>query len=200
MSATDDDQGMQFDEQFVVDDLDPFIEGFMDSSICMSSSKSNSSHNNNRTSGGHNLTPKGCAFKAVRRRSRASKTTPVTLLKANTSNFRALVQQFTGCSTTTTMSLAIHKGPITLNFQQGSKQEITKVTTPMPHVSQPQQPLIMREQQSEYWLEHVKSSSELCVPSWDSWMDNGFGFDDDFSLHELTVNAISNDIQGLFVS
>ncbi|BAT74173.1 hypothetical protein LR48_Vigan45s000200 [Vigna angularis] len=194
MSASDDDQGMQFDEQFVVDDLDPFIEGFMDSSICMSSSKSNSSHNNN------SLTPKGCAFKAVRRRSRASKTTPVTLLKANTSNFRALVQQFTGCSTTTTMSLAIHKGPITLNFQQGSKQEITKVTTPMPHVSQPQQHLIIREQHSEYCLDHVKSSTELCVPSWDSWMDNGFGFHDDFTLHELTVNAISNDIQGFFVS
>ncbi|XP_014506460.2 uncharacterized protein LOC106766227 [Vigna radiata var. radiata] len=193
MTATDNDQCMQFDQQFLVDDLDPFIEGFMGSTICMSSSKSmmspsNSSHNNNTTSSGHHLTPKGCAFKPVRRRSRASKTTPITLLKANTSNFRALVQQFTGCSTTTAMSLPIHKGPITLNFQQGSKQQIhyhtTNITTPMPHVSHPQHHLIMRQQQSD-----------LCVPT-----SNGFGFDHDFSLHELTLNAISNDIiQGLFV-
>lgn len=212
------DHCMEFDQQFLVDDamddLDPsFIEGFMDATICMSSSKSmmspsNSSHSNNTK-------PKGCAFKPVRRRSRASKTTPITLLKANTSNFRALVQQFTGCSTTTAMSLAIHKGPITLNFQQGTKQHIqhhtTKITTPMPpqfatmissnqvhRVSQPQQHLIMTEPQSEYWFEHVENS-DLCVPSSGSCMDDGFGFDDDFSLHEITVNAISNDIQGLFM-
>ncbi|KAK8472383.1 hypothetical protein PHAVU_002G189900 [Phaseolus vulgaris] len=217
MAATDHDHCMEFDQQFLVDDLDPFIEGFMDTTTCMSSPKSmmisprNSSHNN--TTSGHHLTPKASAFKPIRRRSRASKTTPITLLKANTSNFRALVQQFTG-SSTTPMSLAIHKGPITLNFQQGTKQQIqhhtreatrlvpqfgTMISSNQVHqVSKPQQHLIMREQQSGYWLEHVKTS-DLCLPTSGSCMDDGFGFDDDFSLHELSVNATSNDIQGFFM-
>ncbi|KAK7412989.1 hypothetical protein VNO78_04794 [Psophocarpus tetragonolobus] len=66
------------------------------------------------------LSPKGNVSKPIRRRSRASKRTPTTLLNANTTNFRALVQQFTGCPSTTMSTLGVHKGPITLNFQQGS--------------------------------------------------------------------------------
>jgi len=226
MTATDHDHFMQFDQQILVDDdyamhdLDPsFIEGFMDTTTCMSlsSTKSmmmsptNSSHSN--TTSGHHLTPKASAFKPIRRRSRVSKSTPITLLKANTSNFRALVQQFTGCPSTTAMSLAIHKGPITLNFQQGTNHQIQhhtrKTTTSMPmpqmssnHVhqaSKPQQHLMMREEESGYWLEHVKNNN-LCVLTWGGCMDDdGFGFDDDFSLHELSVNAISSDIQGLLM-
>ncbi|KAM6575048.1 hypothetical protein CsatA_023375 [Cannabis sativa] len=52
--------------------------------------------------------------KPVRRRSRASKKTPTTLLNANANNFRALVQQFTGCPTP--ISFANQKGPLNLNF------------------------------------------------------------------------------------
>ncbi|KAL8513234.1 hypothetical protein ACS0TY_019443 [Phlomoides rotata] len=48
------------------------------------------------------------------RRSRASKKPPTTILTADTTNFRALVQQFTGCHSGPTT----HKGPINLNFEQ----------------------------------------------------------------------------------
>lgn len=52
----------------------------------------------------------------VRRRSRASKKTPTTILNASTSNFRALVQQFTGCHT------RAYRGPIYLNFSLNNHQ------------------------------------------------------------------------------
>lgn len=64
----------------------------------------------------HDLSPKNCCIKKpIRRRSRASKKTPTTHLNADASNFRALVQQFTGCHTSNTF-LGAHKGPINLNF------------------------------------------------------------------------------------
>ncbi|KAL5187857.1 hypothetical protein HKD37_05G013460 [Glycine soja] len=197
---------------------DPSIERLMDATMSSSSEgmmmlRPTNSHN--YTTSGHNLTPKGCAFKPIRRRSRTSKSTPITLLKANTSNFRALVQQFTGCPTTTTMSLAIHKGPITLNFQQdGTKQHIhhdqhhTKITTrgAMPpfatissnqnHASVPfPKQQLMQEQQSGYFLPTYSGNSYRPI----SCVDDGLIFDNDFSLHELTVNAISNDSDGLFM-
>lgn len=55
----------------------------------------------------------GLSPKPMRRRSRASKRTPTTVLQANTSNFRSLVQQFTGCPST---SISFNKGPVNLNF------------------------------------------------------------------------------------
>lgn len=61
--------------------------------------------------------PKGSIGKPVRRRSRASKKAPTTLLKADANNFRALVQQFTGCHSATAL-LRAYKGPINLNFKQ----------------------------------------------------------------------------------
>ncbi|KAM7270805.1 hypothetical protein ACFE04_030019 [Oxalis oulophora] len=53
--------------------------------------------------------------KPVRRRSRASKKTPTTLLNANANNFRDLVQQFTGCPSVP-FSLGSQRGPVNLNF------------------------------------------------------------------------------------
>ncbi|CAA2935776.1 Hypothetical predicted protein [Olea europaea subsp. europaea] len=44
-----------------------------------------------------NLGPEGGISKPLRKRSRASRRTPTTLLNTDTSNFRALVQRFTGC-------------------------------------------------------------------------------------------------------
>ncbi|KAL7131339.1 hypothetical protein ABFS83_13G190800 [Erythranthe nasuta] len=72
---------------------------------------------------GPKVLPKlGSVGKPIRRRSRASRKSPATLLNANASNFRALVQQFTGCHSplspfgmTTTTN---YKGPINLNFAQ----------------------------------------------------------------------------------
>ncbi|KAL4354985.1 hypothetical protein GQ457_06G027080 [Hibiscus cannabinus] len=46
--------------------------------------------------GGGHLSPEGRVGKPVRRRSRASRRTPTTLLNTDTANFRAMVQQFTG--------------------------------------------------------------------------------------------------------
>ncbi|XAR56090.1 hypothetical protein NMG60_11036413 [Bertholletia excelsa] len=63
--------------------------------------------------------------KPTRRRSRISKKTPITHLNANSTNFRALVQQFTGCRrSSTTLSFGIGNrsrrvgggGSVTLNF------------------------------------------------------------------------------------
>nr|KYP50267.1 hypothetical protein KK1_027970 [Cajanus cajan] len=220
MTATAD-QCMQFYQQPLMDGMAMDL-GFMDATMSSSEGILSPSNSHNKTaSSGHHLTPKGGAiFKPIRRRSRASKRTPITLLKANTSNFRALVQQFTGCPTTiTTMSLAIHKGPITLNFQQGGKQQIqhhAKITRAMPpfgsissnnqvhqvsvplpwHHKQPEQlpkQQLMQEQQSN----SLPSSGNSYRPI--SCMDDGFLFDNDSSLQELTLNAISNDIHGLFM-
>ncbi|KAE8649229.1 hypothetical protein Csa_014840 [Cucumis sativus] len=48
------------------------------------------------TLGSTGLNPEGRVGKPVRRRSRASRRTPTTLLNTDTTNFRAMVQQFTG--------------------------------------------------------------------------------------------------------
>ncbi|GLT32806.1 hypothetical protein SLA2020_074460 [Shorea laevis] len=70
----------------------------------------------NLTSDG-NLSPGSSSpVKSTRRRSRASKKAPTTLLNANAGNFRALVQQFTGCPS---RDLS-RRGAINLNFAQGN--------------------------------------------------------------------------------
>lgn len=51
---------------------------------------------NSSTSTTSSLNPEGRVAKPVRRRSRASRRTPTTLLNTDTANFRAMVQQFTG--------------------------------------------------------------------------------------------------------
>ncbi|XP_011032036.1 PREDICTED: uncharacterized protein LOC105130986 [Populus euphratica] len=90
--------------------------GASDHSINPSSSSITSS------TGDQRLTTQGCVSKPVTRRSRASKKTPATLINASTANFRALVQQFTGCPPSTSISFGGHKGPINLNFGLGSAQ------------------------------------------------------------------------------
>ncbi|GFQ00862.1 hypothetical protein PHJA_002230100 [Phtheirospermum japonicum] len=63
------------------------------------------------------LSPNASIGKPTRRRSRASKKKPMTLLKANPNDFRALVQRFTGCHSSTP-AFGNHKGPVNLNFAQ----------------------------------------------------------------------------------
>ncbi|XP_022943215.1 VQ motif-containing protein 22-like [Cucurbita moschata] len=48
------------------------------------------------SAGNPGLNPEGRVGKPIRRRSRASRRTPTTLLNTDTTNFRAMVQQFTG--------------------------------------------------------------------------------------------------------
>ncbi|MED6223065.1 hypothetical protein PIB30_070386 [Stylosanthes scabra] len=95
----------------------PIMEAFSDATVVTTMSPESTSSSMHMM-----LSPKrnNDAFKPIKKRSRASRRTPTTLLNANTNNFRELVQKFTGCGSTH-MSLAIHKGPITLNFQQGTK-------------------------------------------------------------------------------
>ncbi|XP_024975273.1 VQ motif-containing protein 22-like [Cynara cardunculus var. scolymus] len=64
--------------------------------------------------------------KPIRRRSRASRKTPTTLLNASPTDFRALVQRFTGCDSSVSVSLPsasaavsvanLPKGPLNIDF------------------------------------------------------------------------------------
>ncbi|XP_019260503.1 PREDICTED: uncharacterized protein LOC109238488 [Nicotiana attenuata] len=75
---------------------------------------SNLSPENSSGNGDHQLSPKTSTIsKPVRRRSRASKKTPTTLVNASISNFRAVVQQYTGCHTS---PIKNQRGPINLSF------------------------------------------------------------------------------------
>lgn len=97
--------------EFALDDDEPF-----DAANNMAASPKISPSIINR--GG--LFPRSSIGKPIRRRSRASKKAPTTLLNANANNFRALVQQFTGCHSSNPTN---YKGPINLNFAQYSLPE-----------------------------------------------------------------------------
>ncbi|XP_058072131.1 uncharacterized protein LOC131221060 [Magnolia sinica] len=77
------------------------------SSISSGTMNSATTHLNNETRGG----------RPARRRSRASRRAPVTLLNTDTTNFRAMVQQFTGVPTAPFQSTVHPSGP---NFEFGS--------------------------------------------------------------------------------
>ncbi|XP_055805699.1 VQ motif-containing protein 22 [Solanum dulcamara] len=84
----------------------------------------------------HELSPKNGTIKKtpIRRRSRASKKTPTTHLNADASNFRAIVQQFTGCHTANTF-LGAHKGPINLSFGLDDNDDFERDNSITHHVS-----------------------------------------------------------------
>ncbi|OMO92376.1 VQ motif-containing protein [Corchorus olitorius] len=118
---------MQFYEQ-TVDELSTSSLGFSDATVMATTASPDSSSLSPSglqysTSDQHQ--PKGSSSSSssskppIRRRSRASKKTPTTLLNANASNFRALVQQFTGCPRAPPLSLGTRRGPINLNFAVG---------------------------------------------------------------------------------
>ncbi|XP_061368688.1 uncharacterized protein LOC133311628 [Gastrolobium bilobum] len=219
MTATTD-QWMQFYQQPLMDEtgrvLVPTTEGFSDATLMTTSSTPTMpSESMLSPTSSYMTTPKGNASKPIRKRSRASKRTPTTLLNANTTNFRALVQQFTGCPSTTGSSLGVHKGPITLNFKQGSRQQIHhntsrivppfssrsynqvhQVAMPLPWQKQQDQ---VPQQQNSYSFDYVKSS-DFVPTSGNSrsstsmeLSDGSLLVDNDFGLHDLTGNAFSND-------
>ncbi|KAM1007952.1 hypothetical protein EV1_004397 [Malus domestica] len=106
----------------------PSSGGLSDSTIVTTSSATVTEIST--SSPGGQLTPTGSVSKPIRRRSRVSKKTPITLLNANANNFRALVQQFTGCTaSSTSLSFGNQKGPINLSF--GSNNNVIgSVMTP----------------------------------------------------------------------
>nr|XP_043608515.1 uncharacterized protein LOC122580303 [Erigeron canadensis] len=71
--------------------------------------------------------------KPIRRRSRASRRTPTTILNASPNDFRALVQRFTGCNSkdhddhlTTSVSSVMNnlpKGPVNIDFARNDVKE-----------------------------------------------------------------------------
>lgn len=63
----------------------------------------------------NDMSPKATIAKQGKRRSRASRRTPTTLLHASIKNFRTLVQQYTGCQNGAS-ALKSGRGPITLSF------------------------------------------------------------------------------------
>ncbi|XP_050234006.1 VQ motif-containing protein 22-like [Mercurialis annua] len=112
------------------------------------------------------LTPKGTVSKPIRRRSRVSKKTPITLLNANASNFRSLVQQFTGYSSS--RSCGSQKGPINLNFQLGSAQNHSFQTTKMAPYSTSTYYQMQQEEQSqqvEQQRVNVYQGATICYES-----------------------------------
>lgn len=108
-TSSDDHHWMQFYHQ--VDSQDGIPPGETDQFFDAGSKpglKVSSSSVSPRSGSGPGLSPK-----PVRRRSRASKRTPTRVLNANANNFRALVQQFTGCPSA---SITTFKGPVNLSF------------------------------------------------------------------------------------
>ncbi|KAG0482674.1 hypothetical protein HPP92_010758 [Vanilla planifolia] len=76
-------------------------------------------------SNGDRIPPSGLeirARKAGRKRSRASRRAPTTLLSTDTANFRAMVQQFTGVPTRPYVASCASEGPSTLDFGYGREE------------------------------------------------------------------------------
>nr|GEX05131.1 hypothetical protein [Tanacetum cinerariifolium] len=66
--------------------------------------------------------------KPIRRRSRASRKTPTTVLNASPNDFRALVQRFTGYDSKESVSasvVSLPKGPVNIDFARNDVNEST---------------------------------------------------------------------------
>ncbi|OMO74949.1 VQ motif-containing protein [Corchorus capsularis] len=119
------DQWMQFYQQTFDTSFD-----FSDATTVTTTGSSNNTSFDGGCGGGggvNQLTPKGCISKPIRRRSRVSKRTPITLLNADAKNFRSLVQKLTGCrrrSTSISFGNPTAKGPVNINFALGSHSDI----------------------------------------------------------------------------
>ena len=99
------------------------------------------------------LNPEGRVSKPIRRRSRASRRTPTTLLNTDTTNFRAMVQQFTGAPFAPTPSSAT--GFPNLGFGFGSRPAHVNPNGLMLapsafHLQQQQQ--LYEQQQSQHYM------------------------------------------------
>ncbi|KAJ4982130.1 hypothetical protein NE237_032967 [Protea cynaroides] len=91
------------------------------------------------------LNPEGRVAKPNRRRSRASRRSPTTLLNTDTTNFRAMVEQFTGLGSTP-FATGPQPGaaPSNFNFETGG----ATIMAPGYHLQQ-QQPQQQQQQQTQ---------------------------------------------------
>ncbi|KAE8679716.1 Choline-phosphate cytidylyltransferase B [Hibiscus syriacus] len=106
------------------------------------------------SNGGHLSLEGGRVGKPARKRSRASRRTPTTLLNTDTTNFRAMVQQFTGCPSFAAGSA--HPGGPTFEFGFGGRQvHLNSGSLTVPPVGfqlQYQQQHLMQHQNQVYML------------------------------------------------
>ncbi|XP_042005121.1 VQ motif-containing protein 22-like [Salvia splendens] len=77
----------------------------------LANGSSSSSSNNNNNNNNHLSPEEGRVAKPARRRSRASRRTPTTLLNADAANFRAMVQHFTGGPAAASLAAGQHPIP-----------------------------------------------------------------------------------------
>ncbi|KAF8030696.1 hypothetical protein BT93_D0010 [Corymbia citriodora subsp. variegata] len=102
--------------QYYQQSVDPQAE-FVDSIVTSMSSGDNVDQSPTNPASNNNSSSSKSRSKPIRRRSRVSKKSPTTILNANTTNFRSLVQQFTGCPSTSISFESTHRsGPLNLSF------------------------------------------------------------------------------------
>ncbi|XP_022871120.1 VQ motif-containing protein 22-like [Olea europaea var. sylvestris] len=98
----------------------------------------------------------GRAARPLRRRPRASRRSPVVLLNTNTSNFRAMVQQFTGGPSSSLASRTQYSNGVNFGFGVGTQQSMIPSTAMAPNGFQIQ----FQRQQRQYpnQLQHIFTS------------------------------------------
>ncbi|KAL8101401.1 hypothetical protein AgCh_033327 [Apium graveolens] len=138
--------------------------------------------------------------KPIRRRSRASRRTPTTLLNASTTNFRSLVQQFTGCHNTKASSFGSQKGPVNLSFGNqndhqiiGTSSRIAPVGSEYMYNQQQMNPVVQQHQGQQWQQQEMYDNSQ--INNNNNNMQSGglddFAIDDVSDLHELMDESSS---------
>lgn len=139
---------------------------------------------------GGGLSPEGRVSKPVRKRSRASRRTPTTLLNTDTANFRAMVQQFTGGSLAPFSSTGSSTSsyPIGTNFslgigtgQQYANPNAVMVPRPGYNILEAQQ---QQQQQHQFMFSknddhhaYLRGIERSTVPQMDASDGGGFRMD-----------------------
>ncbi|KAI4318904.1 hypothetical protein MLD38_032559 [Melastoma candidum] len=90
------------------------------STIPQSASPPPTAHPNPGTGVSAGLNPEGGVTKPVRRRTRASRRTPTTVMNTDTSNFRAMVQQYTGGPPSSSFGSGSGPNMLSFGFGQGA--------------------------------------------------------------------------------
>ncbi|KAJ8759711.1 hypothetical protein K2173_009812 [Erythroxylum novogranatense] len=118
---------------------------------------------NPSSSGGH-LSPEGRVSKPIRRRSRASRRTPTTLLNTDTTNFRAMVQQFTGGPSAPYAPGTQLNGPsfsFGLGLRQGQANNVNPVMVPASVAGYHLQFQHHQQQQQQHYQLHNQPQSYM---------------------------------------
>lgn len=172
--------------------------------VTTSFTTNNTSSPNNSTSLGStdaHLNPQASSGKPIRRRSRASRRTPTTLLNASTTNFRSLVQQFTGCQNTKASSFGSQKGPVNLSFGNQNDHQIIGTSSRIAPVgteylyNQQMNPVVQQHQGQQWQQQQPEMYDNSQINNNNNNMQSGglddFGMDEVPDLHELMDESSS---------